>query len=76
MKIYYRPHRGSLSDAMKEKKEFSSMTDLILDIKKQFKEHIEISYYCYDDRLPAETFIVTISKDKKDCAIGFVWFGG
>lgn len=67
MTILYRPHRGTLADAMAEVKEFSSIKEmreyLVQDHKKAFAvSDIVISYYCYDDRIDWETFIVTVKR--------------
>ena len=67
MTILYRPHRGTLADAMAEVKEFSSIKEmreyLAQDHKNAFDiSDIVISYYCYDDRIGWETFIVTVTR--------------
>lgn len=52
----FREHRGSLSDAMKTVIEVNSL----LDIEKLFPNDgkLKIEYYCYDDRINWNTYIV------------------
>ena len=93
MKVLYRPQRGGLDESMEELKEFDTVEDLLnwlcedSDIgwgKEMFAvEDINFSYYCYDERIDWQTYIVTINKwGKEDYlekyhrpqAIGFMTF--
>ena len=86
MRVLYRPQRGTLAEAMAEVKKFSSIKEmieyLVQDNKKAFSvSDVYISYYCYDDRIDWETFIVTVArygKEKYDHpqAIGFCTLKG
>lgn len=65
--IIYRPQRLLLDEAMAEKKEFSSIKEMLEYLVKEHKNafginDIFISYYCYDERISWETFIVTVAK--------------
>lgn len=65
--IIYRPQRSLLDEAMAEKKEFSSMKEMLEYLVKEHKKafdikDISITYYCYDERISWETFIVTVAK--------------
>jgi hypothetical protein len=65
--ILYIPHRGTLADAMAEVKKFSSIKEmceyLVQDHENAFDvSDIVISYYCYDDRIDWETFIVKVKR--------------
>ena len=71
MKVLYRPQRGGLDESMEELKEFAAVEDLLNWLcedseicgKKMFEvEDINFSYYCYDERIDWQTFIVTINK--------------
>lgn len=88
MKILFRPKRGTLEEAMKEMKEFHDMQDLLDFLVKEWgnrfeKEDVYFSYYCYNERIDWETFIVCIGRSG-DCdylekyhspqAIGFLAF--
>jgi hypothetical protein len=66
MKVLYRPHRGTFADSMDLKEPFSSVDDLL----KKYGPNLRISWYCFDKRLSAETFIV----EEKWGPIGFCWF--
>ena len=86
MRVLYRPQRGSLADAMAELKEFSNIKEMLeylaQDHKKAFDvSDIYISYYCYDDRIDWETFIVTVARYRDEeyshpQAIGFCTMKG
>lgn len=86
MTVLYRPQRGTLADAMAEVKKFSSIKEmceyLVQDHGKAFDvSDVYISYYCYDNRIDWETFIVTVARyhDKKYShpqAIGFCTMKG
>ena len=79
--IIYRPQRGLLSEAMAEKKEFSSIKEMLNYLVKEHKKafdinDISITYYAYDERISWETFIVTVAKYRDEIfehpqAIGF-----
>jgi hypothetical protein len=65
--IIYRPQRLLLDEAMAEKREFSSMKEMLEYLVKEHKkafdiDDIFITYYAYDERISWETFIVTVSK--------------
>lgn len=66
MKIIYRPQRGSLYDALAEKKSFDTMEEFLLwlckDKEKFDLQDVYISYYGYDDRIDWETYIVTVGR--------------
>ena len=71
MKILYRPHRGSLEESMECVKEFNTLEDMINWIcedsefcgKEMFRvEDINFSWYCYDERIDWQTFIVKTNK--------------
>lgn len=72
MKVLYRPQRGGLDESMEELKEFDTVEHLLnwlcedSDIgwgKEMFAvEDINFSYYCYDERIDWQTYIVTINK--------------
>lgn len=89
MKIIYRPQRGSLADAMKEVKEFTTVKGMFDYIVKQWTnacdrapfgvDDLSIRYYCYDDRIDWETYLICTDrmfKEKYDYpqAIGFCTF--
>ena len=79
--IIYRPQRGLLVEAMAEKKEFSSIKEMLNYLVKEHKKafdiwDISITYYGYDERISWETFIVTVAKYRDEIfehpqAIGF-----
>lgn len=69
--ILYRPQRGTLSEAMEEVKQFNSIKELFewlvkdntIKRKKAFEiEDIYISYYCYDERIKWQTYIVCVGR--------------
>ena len=71
MKFLYRPHRGTLADAMEEVKEFDTYEEMLDYIQKEHKigknfafnkEEIRIAYYGYDSRIDWETYIVTVDR--------------
>lgn len=67
MKIKYRPHRGTLAEAMAELKEFSSIEEMFNSIRCDHPNafafsDIYISYYCYDSRIDWETYVVSVGK--------------
>jgi len=71
MKILYREHRGEFAASMKSAKHFGSVGDLVCWLMDQSGDHlIKIEWYCYDDRIKSETFIVT----DNNSGIGFMWF--
>lgn len=90
MKILYRPHRGGLAEAMAEKKEFATLKEMFEYIVENDRldeniplysmEDLCISYYCYDERIDWETYIICDCREK-NCkeygtpqAIGFCTF--
>lgn len=67
MRILYRPQRGTLAEAMAEVKEFSSVKEMLEylaeDHEKAFDiSDVYISYYCYDERIEWETYIVMVTR--------------
>lgn len=93
MKILYTPKRLLLIESMAELKEFNTVCEMLDWIvsseteifgKEMFsKTDINLSYYCYDERIDWETFIVTINKYGNEnylekyqspMAIGFMTF--
>ena len=66
--VQYRPHRGSLAEAMKEVKTFhffSEFVDFLREDLAQFVAPLEvgklmINYYGFDDRIGWPTYIVTL----------------
>lgn len=67
MKVLFRNHKGTLSEAMAGLKQFDSIKEmlewLVQEHRGAFKlEELYISYYCYDSRIDWETFIVTTSR--------------
>lgn len=89
MKILYRPQRGGLAEAMAEVKEFSTLKEMFEYIVKEGEEiylrvpfgvsDLSIRYYCYDERIHWETYIVCTDRmfnEKYDYpqAIGFCTF--
>lgn len=67
MKILYRPQRGGLAEAMAEKKEFTSVSEMLKYLVEQHRnafsiEDIYISYYGYDERIAWETYIITVGR--------------
>ena len=79
--IIYRPNRHLLDEAMAEKKEFSSIKEMLKYLVKEHKKAFDIwdksiTYYGYDERISWETFIVTVAKYRDEIfehpqAIGF-----
>lgn len=93
MKILYRPQMAGLAEAMKQVKEFNIMDELldylvadnkvINGISAFDKKDIYIKYYCYDERIDWDTYLVCVSRfynedyiNKYHCpqAIGFMTF--
>lgn len=80
-KVIYRPHRRNLTESLEEKQEFPNLKsmfayiaqDEILEISER---DIGIYYYCYDERIDWETYIVCYNDDeyKHPQAIGFCTF--
>ena len=67
MSILYRPQRSLLAEAMAESKEFSSVKEMLEYIVEEHEKafdisDIYISYYCYDERIEWETYILTVSR--------------
>ena len=72
MKILYRPHCGTLSNAMLHVKEFSTLKEMleyIVSETEEFRgkhafdiEDIFIRYYGYDKRIDWETYIVCVTR--------------
>ena len=67
MKIMFRPQRGGFDESMALVEEFKSIDALLYEKS----DGCFVTYYCYDERLQAETFIVSDSKNR---GIGFCWF--
>lgn len=75
----FREHRGSLSDAMETVVEINSISDIAAIINKSLDcfgkkvEQIKIEFYCYDERIDWETYIVTysLSGEEKFYVAGF-----
>jgi len=67
----FRKHRGGLDDSMQTVREVNSISDIIdyLNEDKFFPPvtNLECRYYCYDDRIGWDTFIIT----HNGMAIGF-----
>ena len=88
MKILYRPNRSSLEEAMAEVVEFDSLLSLFEYLEKRFQNSVSVSdlsikYYCYDDRIDWDTYMVCtnrfgredyIKKYKSSQSIGFITF--
>jgi hypothetical protein len=66
MKIKFREHRGGFVVSMKTTQTFSSISEMNATIKGS-----NIEYYCFDARIPAETFVV---KNPIIGVLGFMWF--
>ena len=71
MKVLYRPHCETLTDAMKLVKEFNTVEDMLNWICEDSEicgkemiavEDINLSYYGYDERIDWQTFVVTVNK--------------
>lgn len=64
-KVLYRPIRSGLDEAMREVKEFDSLKDMfeyIINNSTCYSKNLldyYVSYYCYDERIDWETYIVT-----------------
>lgn len=70
----YRPNRYWLDEAMAEKKEFSSIEEmvnyLVTDHPNAFDvEDVYVSYYGYDDRISWETYIVLTNRYRDNNAV-------
>jgi hypothetical protein len=62
MKMLFRPHRGTLDDAMLECISVSSLDEVWQNVdigKYGIKKKMKIEYYCYDERIKLETYIIT-----------------
>ena len=57
----FRPHRGSLSDAMKEVSEIEPSMETLKQLLILSDEKLEIKYYCYDERIDWDTYIVVVN---------------
>lgn len=53
----YRPHRGGLDTAMAEVREFDGTIAGLQDLVEY--PILSFQYYCYDDRIKWQTYIVT-----------------
>ena len=68
IKVLYRPACGGLKESMDRVKEFNSLKDMFSFISSTYLSMSDclrdfyISYYCYDDRINWETYIITTSK--------------
>jgi len=66
MAVLFRPHRGSLADAMAEVREINSFQDIIDETTESLshyglspkKEGFHIEYYSEDERIGWSTYIV------------------
>jgi hypothetical protein len=72
----FREHRGGLDESMKDIYEFSSIAELKQHVENWFKVpvlDICIKYYCYDERIAWDTYLVSIKLEgEKDFwAIGY-----
>jgi len=65
--ILFRPHRHLLDESMQEVKTVKSLNDIRKILNLKDGEELVLEYYCYDDRIKWETFIVTVD----GCAVGF-----
>lgn len=72
--ILFREHRGLLSDSMLTVKEVQSHDDIlkIINFNIEWYSKIRIEFYCYDDRIDWNTYIVMAkTKDDKEVVVGF-----
>jgi hypothetical protein len=68
MSVLFRPHRGSLAEAMYEVKEIDSFQEIIDEITEDLwhyglypkPEEFHIEYYSEDERIGWSTYIVTL----------------
>jgi len=75
----FREHRGSLSDAMETVVEVNGISDIATIINKSWDyfgkkvEQFKIEFYCYDERIDWETYIVTyrLSGEEQFYVAGF-----
>lgn len=84
MKVLYRPQCGGLAEAMSKLKEFSSLKELLDYLIKEYKgafnyDSIFVYYYCYDNRIDWDTYVICISekchrKRLNPKGIGFLTF--
>lgn len=63
-KVIYRPHCGGLAEAMGKQKSFDDVCEMLDYLVETYdnafcREEIHLTYYCYDDRIDWETFLVT-----------------
>ncbi len=66
----FRPHRGQLEQSLREVVDVDSFDELIsvLDLLLQATtDNTKLEYYCYDDRIGWETYIVLVNGN----AVGF-----
>lgn len=69
IKILYRPQRGTLDESMQEIKHFKSIKDMAKYLSEFWDcavDNIYVSYYCYDERIDWETYVVTIGETEKE----------
>lgn len=66
-RVLYRPVRGGLDQAMAECREFTSPVEMLTFIRDQYNSYFHkevtlkefsIHYYCFDDRINWQTFII------------------
>ena len=68
-KVYYRPNCSTLADALVRQKGFPSIKEMAEYLAKELniaKGDVYISYYCYDERIKQDTYIVTIERVGKE----------
>lgn len=78
--VLFRQHRGSLDEAMKTVQEVNSLQDIV-DICNEPKigpeillEDVSIKYYCEDERINWNTYIVTAESHTKNVQFGVLGF--
>lgn len=77
-KVFFRPHRGSFEDSMAERKSFCDVKhviDYIIECHQELKllpNDISFHYYCYDERLKTDSYIVMNKRD--GYPVGFMEF--
>lgn len=72
MKVYFRPQRGGFKEAMDEKRQFKKMEEVKIQIADEYNvdiNKVNIEYTCFDGRLPADSFVVTVN----GMGVGFAW---
>lgn len=81
MIIKYREHRGGLQESLDTAREFSTLKDCLQYVKGTYEripgipitlKDIEVSYYCYDDRVKQELYAVFLRLEHK-YILGFIY---